>query len=152
MQQETPLRGRLNEYFTAWHPLFPFLDGAYILQCFNDAVSISNSVAVQPDGTRPVRLAFEGRKEGESLVLSAIFMAVFTIGGIDYVAGLTLLMGASHATMLAHLILGACQNSSINDLFAIQGLIAIGLFLYTRRILRPAMHLTGTLTSEHGRV
>lgn len=155
------LRTRLNSYFTLWHPLFPFLDGAYLLQCFSNAVSLAtqNTTATNAGmqgqgmgtGSGGDRCAFEGLKAEEALVLSAIMMAVFTIGVEDgriNDAGLPLYRGASHATMVAHLIVGACQNSKINDLFAIQGLIAIELYLYTTRTLRPAMHLSGTVSSE----
>lgn len=141
--QEEVLRSRFDAYFAIWHPLFPFLDGAYLLQCFSNAL-----VMAKLGTSSTARQAFEGLKEEEALVLSAIMMAVFSMGGDKDTLGLPLLRGTSHATMLAHLILGACQNSTINDLFAVQGLIAIELYLYSTRTLRPAMHLSGTITSE----
>lgn len=139
LQQEEALRTRLISYFAIWHPLFPFLDGAYILQCFNNAILMAQ---LDQSGQ-----AFNGLKQEEALVLSAIMMSVFTMGGQTDPL-LPLLKGTSHATMVAHLILGAAQNSTINDLFAVQGLIAIQLHLYATRTLRPAMHLSGTITSE----
>jgi hypothetical protein len=38
----------------------------------------------------------------------------------------------------------------VNDLFALQSLLAIQLYLYASRALRPAMHMSGTLVSESG--
>ena len=147
--QETQLRDRLDAYFTNWHPLFPFLDGAYILDCFNTALGKTKAFASQPGPVpQPAPTVFDDQPNSRSLILSAIFMAVFSIGGDNTVPGLPLLYDTSHATMIAHLILGACQNSSIDDLLAMQGLLAIVLLLYTRRVLRPALHLSGTLTSE----
>jgi len=158
---EIDIRACLAGYFSSWHPLFPFLDGAYLIQCLDNAVSMARleemMVHALPDGnstrTGYRKPAFDGLKTEEALVLSAIFMAAIGIGDlmrpiVGNSTSLPRLRTTSQATMLAHLVLGACQNSKVNDLFAIQALLAIQIYLFSTRALRPAMHLSGTTTSE----
>lgn len=145
------MREALESYFETWHPLFPFLDGAYVLSAFE--MSVNRSLAASGGGGAAqelVALAFQ-LAPGEGLVLSAIFKAIVAIGdagGSVGRAGFPCLTSTSQATMLAHFVLGACQGGSVNDLFAIQALVALMLFMYLSRRLRPAMHLSGTVTSE----
>lgn len=139
------VRGALEAYFETWHPLFPFLDGAYVLSAFESGLgrAVASTAGL---GDPAFQLA-----PAESLVLSAIFKAIVAIGDADGSvgrAGFPRLTSTSQATMLAHLVLGACQGGSVNDLFAIQALVALMLFMYLSRRLRPAMHLSGTVTSE----
>ncbi|BEJ13085.1 hypothetical protein CspHIS471_0302590 [Cutaneotrichosporon sp. HIS471] len=133
------LRASLESYFESWHPLFPFLDGAYVLSAYEAALTAATT---RPDGP-----AFP-LSPAESLALTAIFKAIVAIGddGTAARAGFPRLASTSQATMLGHLVLGACQGGSINDLFAIQALVALMLFMYLSRRLRPAMHLSGTVT------
>ncbi|CAK9783651.1 hypothetical protein CC85DRAFT_84994 [Cutaneotrichosporon oleaginosum] len=136
----TGLRAALENYFEAWHPLFPFLDGAYILSAFESGV-----LSAMEGSESPVF----SRSHAESLALTAVFKSIVAIGDTDGAvtrAGFPRLSSTSQATMLAHLVLGACQGGSISDLLAIQALVALMLFMYLTRRLRPAMHLSGTVT------
>jgi hypothetical protein len=138
------LRGALESYFESWHPLFPFLNGAYVLSAYEAGVAAAMAGSNGP--------AFP-LSPAESLALTAVFKAIVAIGdptGSVGRAGFPRLSSTSQATMLAHLVLGACQGGSINDLFAIQALVALMLFMYLSRRLRPAMHLSGTVTSKLG--
>lgn len=138
------MREALEAYFETWHPLFPYLDGAFVLDAYERAV------ATAVGGSNPNALAFQ-IPPAENLVLSAIFKAIVAIGDVDgkvAQAGFPGLVSTSQTTMLSHLVLGACQGGSVNDLFAIQALVALMLFMYLSRRLRPAMHLSGTVTSE----
>nr|XP_018265129.1 uncharacterized protein I303_01489 [Kwoniella dejecticola CBS 10117]OBR87287.1 hypothetical protein I303_01489 [Kwoniella dejecticola CBS 10117] len=158
---EEGLRLRLNRYFTIWHPLFPFLDGAYLLQCFNNSLQLaklhhepdSSQVRAPGDGTLDPehQLAFDGLTPEQSLALTTIFLAIFTIGGLgietsEDVSKIPAIHSSSQATMLGHLVVGACQNSRVDDLFGIQALLALELLFYVTRKYRPAMHLSGVLT------
>ncbi|WWC86578.1 uncharacterized protein L201_001455 [Kwoniella dendrophila CBS 6074] len=176
--EEESLRLRLNRYFAIWHPLFPFLDGAYLLQCFNNSLQLakiqfahSNQNAQETSDTiigsgsdsRSIQYsqlsAFEGLTPEQSLGLTTIFLVIFTIGGIGLDEQNNSNLGSnaadpkiptihstSQATMLGHLVVGACQNSRINDLFGIQALLALELLFYVTRTYRPAMHLSGVIT------
>ncbi|OCF76399.1 hypothetical protein I204_02094 [Kwoniella mangroviensis CBS 8886] len=164
MLEEDLLRTRLNRYFAIWHPLFPFLDGAYLLQCFNNSLKLaeihkmvqSNDPDKRDDGLTFDQIsAFEGLTPEQSLALTTIFLVIFTIGGlgidetgsnVDSASKIPTIHSTSQATMLGHLVVGACQNSRIPDLFGIQALLAIELLLYVRRTYRPAMHLSGVIT------
>jgi hypothetical protein len=159
------LRRYLNAYFSVWHPLFPFLDGAYLIQCFDNAASIAqlsemvasslpgSSSASHPHMSSP---AFEGLTSDQALVLSAIFKSIFSISSIDVSDDtpesegsrrLPTFESSEQAMMYTHLIVSACQSSRLTEMFALQGLLAIQLYLYSRRKLRPAMHLSGISTS-----
>lgn len=102
--------------------------------------------------------AFSGLSPEEGLILSATFLSIFALGGLDNVLTseqplpsdrtYPRLQSASHATKLAHQIVEIIQTAKVNDLFALQSLLAIQLYLYTSRALRPAMHMSGTLISE----
>lgn len=159
------LRTRLNRYFLKWHPLFPFLDGAYVLQCFDNAVALSELEAMMPATLSPAgnksapqggQHAFQGLKMDDALVLTAVFTSVFSIGDLDEPSGnigegrrpLPVFRSTKQVTTLANLIVGCCQDSSVNDLFALQALASLELWLYVTRSFRPAMHLSGTVASE----
>lgn len=153
-----------------WHPLFPFLDGAYLIRCFDDAVNMAQLEAMMsasvPSGSMAFNSstssAFTGLSAQEGVALSAIFLAVCSLGGLspyndgelDEVsagsaqAGHPRISSPSHASTLAHLIVGAAQDGKVNDLFALQAILALQVYLYATRALRPAMHLSGILTSE----
>ncbi|GMK58087.1 hypothetical protein CspeluHIS016_0501190 [Cutaneotrichosporon spelunceum] len=133
------LRAALESYFESWHPLFPFLDGAYVLSSYEAAVTAAAAGTGGQVFPAP---------PAEGLALTAIFKAIVAIGdnGAAARAGFPLLTSTSQATMLSHLVLSACQGGSIDDLFAIQALVALMLFMYISRHLRPAMHLSGTVT------
>ncbi|WWD08208.1 hypothetical protein V865_006319 [Kwoniella europaea PYCC6329] len=164
MLEEELLRTRLNRYFALWHPLFPFLDGAYLLQCFNNSVKLAEIHKMvqssDPDSrdngiTYDQISAFEGLTPEQSLALTTIFLAIFTIGGlgldetesnVNSASKIPTIHSTSQATMLGHLVVGACQNSRINDLFGIQALLAMELLFYVKRTYRPAMHLSGVIT------
>lgn len=105
--------------------------------------------------------AFTGLSAQEGLVLSAIFLAVCSLGGLGAEAPNTSdienhgtvtkcprIMSPSHASTLAHLVVSATQDGKVNDLFALQAILALQLYLYASRALRPAMHLSGILTSK----
>lgn len=158
--QHEALRSRITRYFAIWHPLFPFLDGAYVIRCFDDAVSMAQLEAmVTASGPGGAGLlagtgssAFAGLSAQEGLVLSAIFLVVITLGDLDCgdgrSQGLPHLTSPAHANTLAHLVVGATQAGKVNDLFALQALLGVQLYLYATRALRPAMHLSGLLTSK----
>lgn len=170
LRRHDELRARLNRYFLKWHPLFPFLDGAYVLQCFDNAVALSELEAMMPATLSPEghnrsapqggQHAFQGLKMDDALVLTAVFTSVFSIGDLDErsvsgtvdLAGgqrsLPLFRSTKQVTTLANLIVGCCQDSSVNDLFALQALASLELWLYVTRSFRPAMHLSGTVASE----
>lgn len=101
--------------------------------------------------------AFTGLSAQEGLALSAIFLAVCSLGALlfsDFENGgigittFPCIASPSHASTLAHLVVGATQDVKVNDLFAIQAVLALQLYLYATRALRPAMHLSGILTSK----
>jgi hypothetical protein len=151
--QETVLRDRITRYFFTWHPLFPFLDGAYLIQCFDNATNMAKlqGIMTAAGPINPALSAFEGLSPEQGLVLSAMFLAVFALGRLDEQSPsdtCVYLYSASHAMTLGNMIIGAVQNSKVNDLFAIQALLAIQLYLYATRALRPAMHMSGILTSK----
>jgi hypothetical protein len=169
LRRHDELRARLNRYFLKWHPLFPFLDGAYVLQCFDNAVALSELEAMMPatlspegNGSAPLggQHAFQGLKMDDALVLTAVFTSVFSIGDMDEPSGsgsgnigegrrpLPLFRSTKQVTTLANLIVGCCQDSSVNDMFALQALASLELRLYATRSFRPAMHLSGTVASE----
>lgn len=161
-------RAAITNYFSTWHPLFPFLDGGYIISQFDDAVSLANmslpipALSDSPDGTMPVpqpRPAFGGMAEEEALVLTAVFSSIISIGQLemdidtamgrtDPVHSLPVFKSARQATMLAHLVVEASESGGVDDVLAVQALAAIELWLYLSRSLRPAMHLSGTIGSE----
>nr|XP_019044403.1 hypothetical protein I302_07687 [Kwoniella bestiolae CBS 10118]OCF23333.1 hypothetical protein I302_07687 [Kwoniella bestiolae CBS 10118] len=155
--EEETLRTRLNRYFATWHPLFPFLDGAYLLQCFNNSLNLAkiHHTVIPLESIQDSQIsAFEGLTHEQSLALTTIFLVVFTIGGLGLIESgnglnssskVPQIHSTSQATMLGHLIVGACQNSRINDLFGIQALLAIELLFYVTRTFRPAMHLSGVI-------
>nr|XP_019008172.1 uncharacterized protein I206_06727 [Kwoniella pini CBS 10737]OCF46953.1 hypothetical protein I206_06727 [Kwoniella pini CBS 10737] len=156
---EPALRLRLNRYFALWHPLFPFLDGPYLLQCFNNSLTLAKTHHTVDTAQGPNTgsaetgnvFAFEGLTPEQSLALTTILLVIFSIGGLgletpEDVSKLPAIHSTSQATMLGHLVIGACQNSRINDLFGIQALLAIELFFYLTRKYRPAMHLSGVIT------
>ena len=105
--------------------------------------------------TRP---AFRGLSSEEGLILSATFLSIFALGGLDDASASDNLLpsaslsprlrSASHATKLAHQIIEIIQTAKVNDLFALQALLAIQLYLYASRALRSAMHMSGTLISR----
>lgn len=154
------MRSRITRYFAVWHPLFPFLDGAYVIRCFDDAVSMAQLEAMMaasgPSGAALFAgsgsSAFAGLSAQEGLVLSAVFLAVISLGDLDdgehTASEIPRITSPAHANTLAHLVVGATQDGKVNDLFALQALLALQLYLYATRALRPAMHLSGTLTSE----
>jgi hypothetical protein len=102
--------------------------------------------------------AFSGLSSGEGLILSATFLSIFALGGLDDASASDNLLpsdavtprlrSASHATKLSHQIVEIIQTAKVNDLFALQSLLAIQLYLYASRALRPAMHMSGTLISK----
>lgn len=154
------IRTALTRYFSTWHPLFPFLDGAYIIECFENAVQgagigLGMAGDVGP-GVDPNAPAFPGLTVEEGMVLTAIFMALLAIADLDAPptsnadSYLPRLQSSTQANLLANLVFTAVQNSAVNDLFAIQALIAIMLYFYVSRTLRPAMHLSGTVSSTLG--
>lgn len=163
LKQHERIRQALKQYFAVWHPLFPFLDGAYLISSFDSAVALaqmneaitaslaSSSTAPPPPPLRQ-RQAFDGLKEEEDLVMSAIFKAVISIGAMDMSveekAGLPVWFSTTQVTMIGHFIVGAIENSSVSDLLAIQALLGIELYLYLSRLMRPAMHLSGVISSE----
>jgi hypothetical protein len=188
LRHHQAMRGCLVEYFRTWHPLLPFLDGAYLISAFDNAVALAQldealqardagfedrrqggtgdvssgsgeaTRSKERDGAafRKDRPAFEGLKEAESLILSAIIKAVVSIGAkgmsslsAEEKAGLPLLLSTTQVTMLGHFIVGASENSSVSDLFAIQALLGIELYLYVTRSMRPAMHLSGVIVSTY---
>lgn len=144
-------RGRdaLERYFSTWHPLFPFLDGGYIIDLFECAAGR----AARTDPASSETLAFPDLKIEEAMLLSAIFLAIFAIadmGGDDQLSHrpeLPRLQSSTQATLLSSLIVGACQNGAVSDTLAIQALVAIMLYFYLSRTLRPAMHLSGIVAS-----
>lgn len=131
----------VESYFENWHPLFPFVDGPYFLAAYDAGVAAAMAGSEGPAFSLP---------PAESLALTAIFKVVVAIGDTDSAiatAGFPLVSSTSQATMLGHLVLSACQGGSLNDLFAIQALLGLMLYMYLSRRLRPAMHLSGTVTS-----
>lgn len=170
LRHDAALRSRITKYFETWHPLFPFLDGAYLIRCFDDAVNMAQLEAMMsssvPSGSMAFNSsassAFTGLSAQEGLALSAIFLAVCSLGGLslsDTGNGAVGVFGGdsatcpritspSHASTLAHLVVGATQDGKVNDLFALQAVLALQLYLYATRALRPAMHLSGILTSK----
>lgn len=106
--------------------------------------------------------AFSGLSAQEGLALSTIFLAVCSLGGLSLdeevvsndapavgINGYPRIASPSHASTLAHLVVGAAQDGKVNDLFALQAILALQLYLYATRALRPAMHLSGILTREY---
>jgi hypothetical protein len=167
LRSSAKLRDCITRYFARWHPLFPFLDGAYLIQCFDNAVNLATADSrhyvnqdKQSDTLPSTQVAFRGLSPEEGLILSATFLAIFALGGLDEASASDNLLpiashhphlrSASHATKLAHQIIEIIQTSKVNDLFALQSLLAIQLYLYASRALRPAMHMSGTLVSESG--
>jgi hypothetical protein len=166
LRSRTELRDCITRYFARWHPLFPFLDGVYLIQCFDNAADMARSdeevVRNRHDETGiAARPAFSGLSSEEGLILSATFLSIFALGGLDDASASDNLLpsaivsprlrSASHATKLAHQIIEIIQTAKVNDLFALQALLAIQLYLYASRALRPAMHMSGTLISKtHG--
>lgn len=161
LKQHEKIRQCLETYFRLWHPLFPFLDGAYVISSFDNAVALAQldeavSVSFAESSTAPFaranRPAFDGLKEEEGLILSAIIKSIISIGAMgmseEEKMGLPLLFSTTQVTMLGHFIVGASENSSVSDLLAIQALLGIELYLYLSRLMRPAMHLSGVLASE----
>lgn len=162
LKPHTKIRQCIENYFRLWHPLFPFLDGAYVIDSFDNAVALAQldeavSMSFAPETStapqaRANRPAFDGLKEEEGLILSAIIKAVVSIGAMglsqEEKLGLPLLFSTTQVTMLGHFIVGASENSSVSDLLAIQALLGIELYLYLSRLMRPAMHLSGVLASE----
>ena len=161
-RSEPALRAFITGYFGRWHPLFPFLDGAYLIQCFDGAVDLSSREAIQSgydvQYSSNSKMAFQGLSLEEGLILSATFISIFSLGGLDSTSASDNLLpttndyprfrSASHATRLAHQIVEIIQTAKVNDLFALQSLLAIQLYLYASRSLRPAMHMSGTLISK----
>lgn len=171
LRQDETLRACITKYFEIWHPLFPFLDGAYLIRCFDDAVNMAQLEAMMsasvPTGSmafnNSAASAFTGLSSHEALVLSAVFLAVWSLGGLELektrgpgpetgmpehgTPQFPRITSPSHASTLAHLVLGAAQEGKVNDMFALQAILALQLFLYATRALRPAMHLSGILTS-----
>lgn len=104
------------------------------------------------------RPAFSGLSSEEGLILSATFLSIFALGRLDNASASDNLLPSaslsprlrspSHATRLAHQIIEIIQTAKVNDLFALQSLLAIQIYLYASRALRPAMHMSGTLISE----
>lgn len=157
------LRDCITQYFARWHPLFPFLDGTYLIRCFDEAADVARCdgdiLGNCHDETRiAARPAFSGLSPEEGLILSAIFLSIFALGSLDDVRASDNLLpstslpprlrSASHATRLAHQIIEIVQTAKVNDIFALQSLLAIQLYLYATRVLRPAMLMSGTLISK----
>jgi len=161
-RSEPALRAFITGYFGRWHPLFPFLDGAYLIQCFDGAIELSSREAIESgydvQHSSNSKMAFQGLSLEEGLMLSATFISIFSLGGLDSTSTSDNLLpttndyprfrSASHATRLAHQIVEIIQTAKVNDLFALQSLLAIQLYLYASRSLRPAMHMSGTLISK----
>lgn len=164
LKHHEKIRQALKQYFATWHPLFPFLDGTYLISSFDSAVALAQmneainaSLATSSEsGNAPPSLqnrqAFDGLKEEEDLVMSAIFKAVISIGAMtlspEERAGLPVWFSTTQVTMIGHFIVGAIENSSVSDLLAIQALLGIELYLYVSRLMRPAMHLSGVISSK----
>jgi hypothetical protein len=166
LRSEPALRAFITGYFGRWHPLFPFLDGAYLIQCFDAAVDLAAQEAGETgyeahhglELSSNSKMAFQGLSPEEGLILSATFISIFSLGRLDNATASDNLLpttstysrfrSASHATRLAHQIVEIIQTAKVNDLFALQSLLAIQLYLYASRSLRPAMHMSGTLISE----
>lgn len=158
------LRVCITRYFARWHPLFPFLDGAHLIQCFDNAVNMAKVdrelQGMDSDGTAAEsQPAFSGLSSEDALILSATFLSIFALGSLDNSSTSDNLLpntclprrlrSASHATKLAHQIIEIMQTARVNDLFGLQSLLAIQLYLYASRALRPAMHMSGILTSRN---
>jgi hypothetical protein len=166
LRAKAELRDCITRYFARWHPLFPFLDGVYLIECFDKAADIARSDEEELGNCHDetgiaARPAFHGLSPEEGLILSATFLSIFALSGLDDVSTSDNLLpsaslsprlrSASHATKLAHQIIEIIQTAKVNDLFALQALLAIQLYLYASRALRPAMHMSGTLISKiHG--
>jgi hypothetical protein len=113
---------------------------------------------LQDETSIAARPAFLGLSSEEGLLLSATFLSIFALGGLDDASASDNLLpcaslsprlqSPSHATKLAHQIIEIIQTAKVNDLFALQALLAIQLYLYASRALRPAMHMSGTLISK----
>lgn len=121
------MQKRMDDYFTIWHPLFPFLDGAYIRNAFNTA-----------------------KEPEEGLILSVIFRAIFTIAGQG--GRVPIFADSTYATTLGNILLNACESSVIDVVPTVQALFAIELMLYTKRQFRPASHISGTIASESAEI
>lgn len=140
---EAELRSRFNTYFANWHPLFPFLDGAYLQGIFKRCAGNARAgVAV-----------FEGMGGEHALVLSAIFRSIFTIGGTGRAGpGIPIFTDSTSASTLAMVVLGACESNRLDHISTVQALFAIELSLYFARRFRPASHLSGLINSASRRL
>lgn len=129
-----------NNYFTHWHPLFPFLDGASLRDAFTRCcVNARNGVEV-----------FEGMEADDALVLSVMLEAVFQIGkrGSNQGAPAKTRLDGVSRTIITSLILASCETSSLDYISAIRALFAIELSLWFSRSFRAASHLSGTISSK----
>jgi hypothetical protein len=135
---EAGLQLYFNNYFTVWHPLFPFLDGLSLRDAFSRCCA----------NARHGNEVFEGMRAEEALVLSVTLQAVFEIGGRRSKLGGTVPTRID-PTLIAHLILSACETSRLDHVVAIRALCAITLSLWNSRRFRSASHLSGTNISEY---
>lgn len=138
----TDLKQCFNVYFSTWHPLFPFLDGVYLRNIFD---TWYESVR---QGNNLYQTMLDGVREEEALVLTAVFRAIFTIGGKIRSTNTPGFENASDATALAHVVVDACDSLRIDHVSAIQAIFAIALSLFFTRRLRQASHLVGIVLSK----
>lgn len=143
-KHEREIRERFDRYFSIWHPLFPFLDGARLSQTLDAAANVSRGIAAASNG----RLL--GETSNEELGLSTIILSVISIGSLGQTADsvdLPVLQSATHGTWLAYTIMDALDNGAINSLLALQALVAVDLYLYAARRSRQAYRLCGSIIS-----
>lgn len=122
-----------HHYFSVWHPLFPFLEGASLRDSFSLlCLNVRNGMEV-----------FDGMTAEDALVLSVTLEAVFQIGGQRQ----TRRVQPARA-VVTHLILAACEAFRLDYISAIRALFAVELSLWFARRFRPASHISGLLSSK----
>ncbi|WVR08892.1 hypothetical protein IAU60_005951 [Kwoniella sp. DSM 27419] len=131
---------RMDMYFEMWHPLFPFLDGQQVVEQLDRYAAAQTSI----DGYQTTE------QPEHDLVLSTILHCIFCITQSDDLNSpnrpYPMILPPPDAFILASLICSALEEAKIGDLFAIQGLLCLQLYLWTEKKYRPASHLGGMIT------
>lgn len=144
---DTELWRCLTAYFAVWHPLFPFLDGRTAQSDLQEAL---NGRATHTDSRRDA-LAFRMDDDALRLTKTVVLTSIVSISRIGHArssASLPEFQSTRQATNMAYMVIDACDHSSVNNLLAVQALVAVDLFLYASHKIRQAFHLSGIILRE----